>query len=117
MSDFIVKLKKLTRSALNKTTHDDVKVIFDSFSISDWKSEMEDLAKSGHNHICIWKFRTSEYVVFTDNDSYDISEYPMEEESRSYTASQFFNSKAFKEVILDEIPECKLHYDSIDCEN
>ena len=118
MSDFITKLKKLTRSALNKTTEHDVKLIFDSTYVSDWKLEMEDRAKDGYNHFCVWKFHASEYVFFMDDDQYDIGKNDPEAViNRSYTAGQFFNSKAFKEWILDLFPDCKLYYDSVDYEN
>ena len=116
MSDFILKLKKNTRAAISKTTRDDVELIFESY-IQDWRDEMEERASDGFNHFYIWKFNVGEFVYVLE-DGYDIGKSsPEEEVNRSYTCGQFFNSKAFKEWILDLFPDCKLHYDSPDCEN
>jgi hypothetical protein len=120
MSEFITKLKKLTKSAINKTSEDDVETIFGSH-IEGWRDDMEDRAKNGYNHYCIWKFNVDEDVFFLKDDRYDISkdrdDQPIGEVIRFCTSGQFFNSKAFKEWILDSFPDCKLHYDSVDCEN
>ena len=124
MSDITLKLKKLTRSALSKTTEDDVKLIFES-CIDDWRVAMKERAMDGYNHFCIWKFNADEKVFILDNDNYDISKDDPEDKQlepenrviRTYSVGQFFNSKAFKEWILDSFPDYKLHYDSVDCEN
>lgn len=117
MSDFILKLKKKTRSAINKATRDDVELIFESY-VQDWRDEMEERALDGFNHFYVWKFNVSDLVYFLEHESYDIGKIePEEKVDRSYTSGQFFNSKAFKEWILDLFPDCKLHYDSPDCEN
>ena len=117
MSDFILKLKKITRSALNKTTEDEVKLVFESY-VDDWLAEMKERATKGYNHFCIWKFNSEESVFFLDDDSYDIGkEEPEGVVTQTYTSGQFFNSKAFKDWILDLFTDCKLHCDSVDCEN
>lgn len=116
MSNFILKLKKNTRSVLNKVDEEDIKLFFESY-IEDWKDEMEERSRDGYNHFYIWKFSKSENVLIS-NEKYDITTDDREyEDCRKYTTGQFFNSRAFKKWILDLFPDCKLHYDSMDGEN